>query len=208
LNELREDIKRVGLMGGTFDPIHYGHLVTAEVARAKFSLDLVIFVPAGIPPHKKGMKISSGTDRFMMTVLATATNPYFEVSRVELERTGPSYAIDTVRHFKRELDGDTEIFFITGADAAIEILTWKDATELLKECSLIAATRPGYSTCELEKSLEEARLHSTQRINLVEVPALAISSTDIRRRVEQGDPIRYLVPWTVEAYIYKTGLYR
>lgn len=111
---MREDIKRVGLMGGTFDPIHYGHLVTAEVARAKFSLDLVIFVPAGIPPHKKGMKISSGTDRFMMTVLATATNPYFEVSRVELERTGPSYAIDTVRHFKRELDGDTEIFLSPG----------------------------------------------------------------------------------------------
>jgi nicotinate-nucleotide adenylyltransferase len=204
----RPGIRRVGLMGGTFDPIHYGHLVTAEVARAEFSLDLVIFVPAGIPPHKKGMKISGGTDRYMMTIMATVTNPYFEVSRTELDRPGPSYAIDTVRHFKERFDTETEVFFITGADAAIEILTWKDATDLLKECGFIVATRPGCSTGELERRLEEARLHSTHCIYMVEVPALAISSTDIRRRVEQGEPIRYLLPSNVETYIHKAGLYR
>ncbi len=202
------DTKRVGLMGGTFDPIHYGHLVTAEVARTEFSLDLVIFVPAGVPPHKRGVRISSGTDRYMMTVMATVTNPYFEVSRTELDRPGPSYAIDTVRHFKERLDAETEIFFITGADAAIEILTWKDATDLLKECGFIVATRPGCSTGELETRLTEARLHSTHCIYMVEVPALAISSTDIRRRVERGEPIRYLLPSNVETYIHKAGLYR
>ncbi len=204
----RPGIKRVGLMGGTFDPIHYGHLVTAEVARAKFCLDLVIFVPAGIPPHKRGVRISSRTDRYMMTVMATLTNPYFEVSRTELDRPGPSYAIDTVRHLKKEFDEETEIFFITGADAAIEILTWKDAKDLLKECGFIVATRPGCSTGELERRLMEARLHSTHCICMVEVPALAISSTDIRRRVEQGEPIRYLLPMNVENYVYKTGLYQ
>jgi len=202
------DVRRVGLMGGTFDPIHYGHLVTAEVVRAKFSLDLVIFVPAGIPPHKRGIKISSGTDRYMMTVLATVTNPHFEVSRTELDRPGPSYAIDTVRHFRKEFGTETEIFFITGADAAVEILTWKDAKDLLKECGFIVATRPGCSTGELERRLQEARLHSAHCICVVEVPALAISSTDIRRRVGQGEPIRYLLPQNVENYIHKRGLYR
>ncbi len=200
--------KRIGLMGGTFDPIHYGHLVTAEVARVKFCLDFVVFVPAGIPPHKRGIEISSANDRYMMTVLATVTNPYFEVSRTELDRPGPSYAIDTVRYFKEALPGDAEIFFITGADAAVEILTWKDAEDLLKECGFIVATRPGCSTRELEKKLEEARLHSTHCIHMVEVPALAISSTDIRRRVGEGEPIRYLLPQDVENYIYKAGLYR
>ena len=201
-------IERVGLMGGTLDPVHYGHLVTAEVARARFSLDLVIFVPAGTPPHKRGAKISSGRDRYMMTVLATVTNPCFEVSRVELDRPGPSYTIDTVKHFKKQLGDETEIFFITGADAAVEIFTWKDAKDLLKECGFIVATRPGCSTGELERHLKEARLYSTHSISIVEVPALAISSTDIRRRVGQGEPIRYLLPQNVEEYIHKTGLYR
>jgi nicotinate-nucleotide adenylyltransferase len=204
----RHGIGRVGLMGGTFDPIHYGHLVTAEVARTEFSLDLVIFVPAGIPPHKRGVRISSGTDRYMMAVMATVTNPYFQVSRTELDRPGPSYAIDTVRHFRDQFDKETEIFFITGADAAIEILTWKDAKDLLKECGFIVATRPGCSTGELERRLLEARAHSTHSIHIVEVPALAISSTDIRRRVEQGEPIRYLLPSNVETYVHKAGLYR
>jgi nicotinate-nucleotide adenylyltransferase len=203
----KSGIRRVGLMGGTFDPVHYGHLVTAEVARAKFLLDLVVFVPAGIPPHKKGIKISQGTDRYMMTVLATVSNPFFKVSRAELDRPGPSYAIDTVEYFCTTFDKGTEIFFITGADAAVEILTWKDAKDLLKKCGFIVATRPGYSTGELKGHLKEAKLYSTHCIYTVEVPALAISSTDIRRRVKQGEPIRYLLPRNVENYIYKTGLY-
>lgn len=208
---LRKDIskaQRIGLMGGTFDPIHYGHLVTAEVARVKFQLEVVVFVPSGVPPHKQGIQISPGRDRFMMTVLATVTNPYFEVSRVELDRTGPSYTIDTVRQFQRECAPGAEIFFITGADAAVEIFTWKDARELLRTCAFIVATRPGYCMARLETELAEARRIATHGIFVMEVPALAISSTDIRARVRQGDPICYLLPESVENYIRKAGLYR
>lgn len=200
-------IKRLGIMGGTFDPIHYGHLVTAEVARVKFGLDVVVFVPSGVPPHKHGVEISSGRDRYMMTVLATATNPYFEVSRVELDRPGPSYTVDTVREFRTRYGPGTEFYFITGADAAVEIFTWKDAHELLKMCAFIVATRPGYCTTRLEAELGRARAVSTHGVFVLEVPALAISSTDIRARVKHGDPIRYLLPESVENYIRKAGLY-
>lgn len=199
--------RRLGIMGGTFDPIHYGHLVTAEVARVKFGLDVVVFVPSGVPPHKRGVEISPGKHRYMMTVLATATNPYFEVSRVELDRPGPSYTVDTVREFRRKYGPETELYFITGADAAVEIFTWKDAHELLRMCAFIVATRPGYCTTRLEAELGRARAVSTHGIFVVEVPALAISSTDIRARVKQGDPIRYLLPESVENYIRKAGLY-
>lgn len=199
--------KRLGIMGGTFDPIHYGHLVTAEVARAKFGLDVVVFVPSGEPPHKRGVRISPGRDRYMMTVLATATNPYFEVSRVELDRPGPSYTVDTVREFRAKHGPDTDLYFITGADAALEIFTWKDAHDLLKMCAFIAATRPGYCTSRLEAELERARAISDHGVFVLEVPALAISSSDIRARVRNGDPIRYLLPESVENYIRKAGLY-
>ncbi len=201
-------VRRLGIMGGTFDPIHYGHLVTAEVARAEFELDVVSFVPSGSPPHKQGVPISPGRDRFMMTVLATATNPFFEVSRIELDRDGPSYTIDTVRAFKARCAPGTELFFITGADAAVEILTWKDAQDLLRECAFIAATRPGHAMDRLESELAEARRVATHGIFVVEVPALAISSSDIRGRVRRGEPIRYLLPESVENYIRKAGLYR
>ncbi len=200
--------QRIGLMGGTFDPIHYGHLVTAEVARVKFQLEVVVFVPSGIPPHKQAIAISPGRDRFMMTVLATATNPHFEVSRAELDRKGPSYTIDTVREFQRRCAPGAEIFFITGADAALEIFTWKDARELLRACAFIVATRPGYCMERLEAELAEARRLAARGVFVVEVPALAISSTDIRARVAEGDPIRYLLPESVENYIRKAGLYR
>jgi len=207
---LKRDISKVhrlGIMGGTFDPVHYGHLVTAEVARVKFHLDMVVFVPSGTPPHKHGVEISPGRDRYMMTVLATATNSHFEVSRMELDRPGPSYTVDTVREFQSRCEPATELFFITGADAAVEIFTWKEAHELLRMCAFIVATRPGYCTTRLEAELERARGISTHGIFVVEVPALAISSTDIRARVRQGDAIRYLLPESVENYIRKAGLY-
>lgn len=199
---------RVGIMGGTFDPIHYGHLVTAEIARTEYSLDTVVFVPSGNPPHKKGYPVTPAEDRYMMTVLATITNPNFEVSRIEVDRPGPSYTIDTLKAFRELYGPDAELFFITGADATLEIFTWRDTPSLLKLCNFIAATRPGYDIERLECMVEEIRKYTHNSVHIMEVPALAISSTDIRRRVREGRPIRYLLPDTVASYIAKSGLYR
>lgn len=192
-----------GIMGGTFDPIHYGHLVTAEAARASFNLDKVVFVPSGRPPHKKDKVISSTKDRYIMTMLAVATNPWFEVSRVEIERQGFSYAIDTVSSFNEFYGHDVELYFITGADAILEILSWKNVNKLIEMCHFIAATRPGFNL-EATKHLPPEIL---KKISFMEVPALAISSTDIRNRVKESRPIKYLLPEAVERYIYKNQLY-
>ncbi len=200
---------RVGIMGGTFDPIHQGHLVTAEAARSKFKLDKVVFVPSGRPPHKRGQTIVGGENRYLMTVIATSTNPYFEVSRTEIDRQGESYAIDTVRYFKSIMNYDSELFFITGADAILEIVTWKDVEELLESCKFIAATRPGFDLDKLRErlssKLSEVHLRKIVDIN---VPAMAISSTDIRDRVKKGYPIKYLLPEAVENFIEKNELYQ
>ncbi len=204
---------KIGIMGGTFDPIHNGHLVTAEEALIQFELDKVVFVPAGYPPHKEVRKSLDPVERYLMTVIATASNPDFEVSRIEVDRKGPSYTIDTVREFRKVYGVEAEIFFITGADAMLEIITWKDADELAKMCKFIAATRPGYCLRKFEelhvlpyenKEPEPGKL----KIHIMEIPALAISSTDIRRRVSQGYPIRYLVPEGVVNYVLKREFYR
>ncbi|MBS4026803.1 MAG: nicotinate-nucleotide adenylyltransferase [Clostridia bacterium] len=197
-------VTRLGIMGGTFDPIHYGHLVTAEAVRSKFNLDKVIFVPSGKPPHKRDQEITTQEHRVLMTVLATITNTYFDVSRVELERQGYSYAIDTVQHFRQIYGGQTEIFFITGADAILEILSWKKVDDLIDECQFVAATRPGYEQKDLAKLLPEKIINKIMKIS---VPALAISSTDIRRRVRENQPIKYLLPEQVEDYIFKHKIY-
>ena len=197
--------KRIGIMGGTFDPIHYGHLVAAEEARWKFGLDVVIFVPAGQPPHKPPEGITDKEHRYNMVVLATCPNPHFLVSRVEIDRPGPSYAIDTVREFKKQFGQGTEIFFITGADAVLEILTWHEAEKLIELCDFIAATRPGYDLDAMYRKLPEKFL---EHIHPLPIPGIAISSTEIRRRVREGLPIKYLVPEPVEQYILKHGLYR
>lgn len=202
-----ENWKRVGIMGGTFDPIHYGHLVTAEAARVDFGLDKVVFVPSGRPPHKVARVISDARHRFLMTVLAVATNPYFEVSRVEIDRPGYSYAVDTVEQFKLCYGPETELFFITGADAILEILTWKNVPTLLELCRFIAATRPGFGLHEIQDILDKLPCNGKSKVHLLEVPALAISSTDIRQRVQEERPIKYLLPEAVEQYIYKNKLY-
>lgn len=199
-------MRSVGIMGGTFDPIHNGHLVAAEAARHSFGLERVVFVPAAQPPHKGGREITPPGHRYLMTVLATMTNPYFDVSRVELEREGPSYTVDTVKHF-RSLEPDGEFYFITGTDAILEICTWQSHEELLDLCQFIAATRPGYSPdalFRLEAALGRERL---SRVHTLEVPALAISSSDIRERVRNGQPVKYLLPETVENYISKYRIY-
>lgn len=201
-------LPRVAIMGGTFDPIHYGHLVVAEEARHRFSLDKVVFVPAGHPPHKSGEEVSPARDRFLMAVLATVSNPWFEVSDLEVERPGPSYTVDTLREFKGLYGPGSELFFITGADAALEIGTWKDPDTILELCVFLAATRPGYRFPSPDEVSDPALRPYLSRILRFDIPELGISSTDIRARVREGRPIRYLVPESVAAYIAKAGLYR
>lgn len=196
------NIKKIGIMGGTFDPIHYGHLVTAEAARYRYRLDRVYFVPAYIPPHKQFKKVTPAEHRLMMTIMATVNNPGFAVSDLEIKRGGLSYTYDTVKRFKQKLGSNTEVFFITGADAIIELTQWMRIEDLARECRFIGATRPGYHlSMPLPKYLKNS-------VSFMEVPALAISSTDIRQRVREGEPIHYLLPETVEMYIRKNRLYR
>jgi len=189
--------RRLGVMGGTFDPVHQGHLVAASEIAYRFELDEVVFVPTGDPWQKAG--VSAAEDRYLMTVIATAVDSRFTVSRVDIDRDGPTYTVDTLRDVRAERGDDVDLFFITGADALEQILTWRDPDEVLRLAHLVAVSRPGHVLSN--PGLAEGS------VSLVEVPALAISSTDIRRRVNMGEPIAYLVPDGVERYIAKRALY-
>ncbi len=188
-------------MGGTFDPIHHGHLVAASEVQAWFGLDEVVFVPTGEPWQKGDRQVSEPEDRYLMTVIATASNPRFWVSRVDVDRGGPTYTIDTLRDL-RTLQPEAELYFITGADALGDIFTWRDAGELFELAHFVGCTRPGYT-------MDDATLVDIprQRVTIVEIPALAISSTDCRARTAQGEPVWYLVPDGVVQYIAKHSLY-
>jgi nicotinate-nucleotide adenylyltransferase len=188
-------------MGGTFDPIHHGHLVAAEEARHAFGLDRVLFVPAGDPWQKAQSDVSDAKHRLAMVEAAIADNGAFEVSSVDIDREGPTYTIDTLRHVAADRPG-ADLYFITGADAILDILTWKEPDEVLSLATFVAVTRPGY---DLHK-LDPVRVRD--HVRSLEIPALAISSTDIRVRVAEGRPIRYLVPAAVSSYIDEHGLYR
>lgn len=190
---------RVGVMGGTFDPVHHGHLVAASEVASVFGLDEVIFVPTGQPWQKFDREVSPAEHRYLMTVVATASNPRFTVSRVDIERQGPTYTIDTLRDLSL-LRPDAELYFITGADALAQILSWKDSDELFGLAHFVGVTRPGHT-------LDDTGLPA-DRVSLMEVPAMAISSTDCRTRVARGEPVWYLVPDGVVQYIAKYGLYR
>ncbi|GAB2593392.1 putative nicotinate-nucleotide adenylyltransferase [Paractinoplanes abujensis] len=185
-------------MGGTFDPIHHGHLVAASEVQARFDLDEVVFVPTG-SPYEKG-RVSPAEDRYLMTVIATASNPRFHVSRADIDRDGPTYTIDTLRDMRAVYGADAALFFITGADALNRILSWKDALEMFAAAHFIGVTRPGFELTD--DHLPE------DSVTLVEVPAMAISSTACRERVAKGEPVWYLVPDGVVQYIAKRGLYR
>jgi nicotinate-nucleotide adenylyltransferase len=191
---------RIGVMGGTFDPIHHGHLVAASEVGHFFSLDEVIFVPTGQPWQKDSREVSAAEDRYLMTVIATASNPRFSVSRVDIDRPGPTYTIDTLRELRALRGPDVELFFITGADALAQIMTWQDADELFKLAHFVGCTRPGHH-------LSGAGLPN-DRVSLIEIPALTISSTTCRERVRAGAPIWYLVPDGIVQYISKRRLYR
>jgi nicotinate-nucleotide adenylyltransferase len=192
--------KRVGVMGGTFDPIHHGHLVAASEVASFFALDEVVFVPTGQPWQKDSRKVSPSEDRYLMTVIATASNPRFSVSRTDIDRGGPTYTIDTLRDLRAERGDGVELFFITGADALSRMMSWQDADELFALAHFVGVTRPGHQLTG--DGLPE------DKVSLVEVPALAISSTDCRQRVAAGEPIWYLVPDGIVQYIAKRRLYQ
>lgn len=190
---------RLGIMGGTFDPVHNGHLSAASEVASLFGLDEVVFVPTGQPWQKVKKTVSPPEDRYLMTVIATASNPRFSVSRVDIDRPGPTYTIDTLQDLRKQYP-HAELFFITGADALQQILGWKDHQEMFDLAHFIGVTRPGYH-------LDDTGLPEGT-VTLVEVPALAISSTDCRERRSRGMPVWYLVPDGVVQYIEKRHLYR
>lgn len=190
---------RLGVMGGTFDPVHHGHLVAASEVADRFDLDEVVFVPTGQPTFKQEQDVTLAEHRYLMTVIATASNPRFTVSRVDIERPGLTYTVDTLRDLKT-LRPDADLFFITGADAIEQILTWKDAEELFAMAHFVAVTRPGHTL-----SVDGL---PADRVSIQEIPALAISSTDVRARARAGQPVWYLVPDGVVQYIAKHRLYR
>ena len=195
-------MRRVGVMGGTFDPVHHGHLVAASEVAHRFRLDEVVFVPTGQPWQKRDRPVTPAEDRYLMTVIATAADPRFRVSRVDVDRGGPTYTVDTLRDLTAEYAADgvgAELYFITGADALSSIAGWRDSTELLGLAHFVGVTRPGHT-------LTASGLPDGS-VTLVEIPALAISSTDCRARVGRGEPIRYLVPEGVVEYVAKRHLY-
>jgi nicotinate-nucleotide adenylyltransferase len=191
-------------MGGTFDPIHHGHLVAAEEARWQFRLDQVLFIPTGRPWQKPEAGVSPAEDRYLMTVIATASNPAFAVSRLEIDNPGPTYTVDTLRRLRAELPEGTRLLFIGGTDLLHQLPTWKEPEQVLALAELIAASRPDFDVDGLVQQLPSA----AGRIHHMEIPALAISSSDIRARVARGAPIVYLVPDGVARYIQKRALYR
>jgi len=193
--------RRVGVMGGTFDPIHHGHLVAASEVQSWFGLDEVVFVPTGQPWQKSSREVTPAEHRYLMTVIATASNPRFTVSRVDIDRDGPTYTIDTLRDLTAAMP-ETDLFFITGADALAEIFTWRDATELFALAHFVGCTRPGY---EMDSTMLEGI--PAERVTILEIPALTISSTDCRDRTAKGEPVWYLVPDGVVQYIAKHKLY-
>jgi nicotinate-nucleotide adenylyltransferase len=193
-------------MGGTFDPIHYGHLVTAEEALHQFELDEVVFVPTGQPWMKEHEVVSGPEDRYLMTVIATASNPRFSVSRVDIDRGGPTYTKDTLRDL-HTLNPDADLYFITGADALASILSWQNWEEMFEIARFVGVSRPGYELDGKHISAAMAELPDDS-LHLVEVPALAISSTDCRNRAQGSRPIWYLVPDGVVQYVAKRDLYR
>jgi nicotinate-nucleotide adenylyltransferase len=190
---------RLGVMGGTFDPIHHGHLVAASEVAARFDLDEVVFVPTGRPTFKLDQEVTLAEHRYLMAVVATASNPSFTVSRVDIDRAGVTFTVDTLRDLKAGRP-EADFYFITGADAIEQILTWKDAEELFSMAQFVAVTRPGHA-------LSVDGLPG-DRVHVLEIPALAISSTDVRARAQAGKPVWYLVPDGVVQYIAKHRLYR
>lgn len=202
--------RRFGILGGTFDPIHFGHLVVAEEVYAALELDEMVFVPAGVPPHKPNRKITPAEQRLAMVELAIASNPHFRISRVDIDRPGPSYTVDTLRLLREQWGEQTDIYFVIGWDSLEDLLTWHDPAGILAQLAyLVAVQRPGHTEHAGYRDALEQRLPGIkERLQVVRVPQLDISATDLRQRVRQGRPIKYQLPESVEQYIVEHGLYR
>ena len=207
---LAQDMRRVGVIGGTFDPVHYGHLVIAEEVYAALDLAEMVFVPAGHPPHKPDNLVATAQHRLAMLELAIASNPHFSISRVDLERPGPSYTVETLRLLRQQWGERTAIYFLIGWDSLEDLLTWRDPAGILAQLAyLVAVRRPGYQEESGYRDSLEARLPGIkQRLLVVSAPQLEISSTDLRARVAQGQPVKYQLPENVEQYIEQFRLYQ
>jgi nicotinate-nucleotide adenylyltransferase len=203
-------MRHIGLLGGTFDPIHYGHLVIAEEVRYVLHLDEMVFIPTGQPPHKPGRIVTAAQYRVAMLELAIASNPHFAISLIDVERSGPSYTVDTLRQLRKEWGTNTALYFVIGWDSLQELHTWHDSAGLLEQLTyLVAVRRPGYVEEPGYNELLEVQLPGIQqRLLVIPAPQLDISATDLRQRVAEGRPIRYQTPEAVEQYIAQHGLYR
>ena len=199
--------QRIGIMGGTFDPIHLGHLAIAEAAFLEFKLDKVIFIPAKEPVHKSDLKVSPAKHRYAMTLLATAANPHFYISSIELDRSTPSYTSETLKELNQRFGGEADLFFILGADALRDLPTWNDAEECFNFCQFIGAIRPGLDKKQIEMTRKYFGKIGYGKIHSLSTFELAISATEIRKRVREKQSIRYIVPDEVAVYIKKEGLY-
>ncbi|MBT9131609.1 nicotinate-nucleotide adenylyltransferase [candidate division NPL-UPA2 bacterium Unc8] len=191
---------RIGIMGGTFNPIHYGHLVVAAEAGDQFKLDNIVFIPSGTPPHKDSSDIAPAKARYEMTRLATRSNPLFSISSLEIERGGKSYSVETVERLLAAYGKEAQIYFIVGVDSMLEIESWKNVDELLKLCEFIVALRPGFNVEEINPAVRK-------RSHIMKIPEIGISATDVRKRIKEGKSIRYLVTLEVEEYIRRYSLY-
>ncbi|MBZ2175358.1 nicotinate-nucleotide adenylyltransferase [Schnuerera sp. xch1] len=198
---------KIGIMGGTFDPIHNGHLILAEYSRISFNLNKILFIPTGNPPHKNSEDISPNRYRYDMTLLAISTNMNYYLSTIEIERKGVTYTIDTIKYLKSKFE-DAEFYFILGADSLYKIHKWKNYEELLSLCNFIVARRPNHNNKKLEKRKDDLNTKYNSSIHILEAPLIDISSTQIRERIRNGLSIKYLVPRSVEAYIEKNRIYR
>lgn len=200
--------KRIGIMGGTFNPVHNGHLIIAEDVREKAGLDRVLFIPSGQPPHKPGSEVADAEHRFEMVKRAVASNPYFEASRIEVDRNGPTYTINTLLELRDAYGDETAIFFIIGADVVPELVTWREYEKVFRLCEFIAVLRPGFDETEFSETIRRLSAEKGARILPVRSRLVDISSTDIRERCRDGRSIKYLVPGPVEEYIVGKSLYK
>lgn len=204
---MSDECSKIGLFGGTFNPIHLGHLIIAEAVREAFGLERVLFIPSGIPPHKSCSEVTDAEHRYGMVECAVRSNPYFEASRIEIDRTGFTYTVDTLSSLRSRYGGNTGLYFIIGADIVNELTTWRRYNEVFGMCSFIAVKRPGCGNGSVEEDIARLEERYGALINLVEAPLVDISSTAIRERVNTGRSIKYLVPESVEEYISINKLY-
>ncbi|HOM02953.1 MAG TPA: nicotinate-nucleotide adenylyltransferase [Acetivibrio sp.] len=204
---MEENVKKIGILGGTFDPIHNGHLIMAEIIRGAFELDKVLFIPSGNPPHKKEQTVTDAYHRYNMVCEALKGNSHFEVSRIEVDREGYTYTIDTLGVLNEQYKGIATLYYIIGADVLYDLLTWKDYEKVFKICRFIAALRPGSDIEGFNDRIKYLEDTFSASILAAQIPLIEISSTMIRNRVKEGKSIKYLVPDAVENYIKREGLY-